>query len=65
MSRETRRVYEEGNGQMGERDTEEFVVVVVVDYISNHLSSDDSKCVTHLTTKLLARESDLLSVSPS
>lgn len=63
MSRETRRVYEEGNGQMGERDTEEFVVVV--DYISNHLSSDDSECVTHLTTKLLARESDLLSVSPS
>lgn len=40
VSRETGRVCGEGNWQMGERHSKEHFVVVV-DCISNHLSSND------------------------
>lgn len=61
VCRESGRICEVGNWQMRERDWERFLV----EYVSNHLGYDDYECSAGLMIKLLARESDPLSVSPS
>lgn len=61
VHRESGRICEVGNWQMRERHRERFSA----EYVSNHLGYDGYECITRLTIKRLAGESDPLSVTPS